>query len=217
MVLHLLLPFAFENELIYALYGSICYTGTNQLSESRHIMHIYTSPDPVLREVCEPVEIGDKTIKRTAKQMLKEMYKTNGIGLAAPQVGLLKRLVVIDTTYVEEDEDGRPLKKNPLVLINPVIVEHSEEKIDSNEGCLSLPGISVDVKRWAWVKVKCLDENYNEIEYMGDGLFGRCMQHELDHLDGITLFERADPMTRIKALEAYKLAVENGARPGEVQ
>ena len=180
-------------------------------------MHIFTSPDPVLREVCEPVEIGDKTIKRTAKQMLKEMYKTNGIGLAAPQVGLLKRLVVIDTTYVEEDEDGRPLKKNPLVLINPVIVEHSEEKIDSNEGCLSLPGISVDVKRWAWVKVKCLDENYNEIEYMGDGLFGRCMQHELDHLDGITLFERADPMTRIKALEAYKLAVENGARPGEVQ
>ncbi len=180
-------------------------------------MHIYTSPDPVLREVCEPVEIGDKTMKRTAKRMLKEMYKSDGVGLAAPQVGLSKRMVVIDTTWVEEDENGKPMKKNPIVLINPEIVEHAEEEIISNEGCLSLPGISVDVKRWAWVKVKALDADFNEVEYEGDGLFGRCMQHELDHLDGVTLFERADPLTRIKALEDYKLAQERGARPGEVQ
>ncbi len=178
-------------------------------------MHIYISPDPVLREVCEPVEIGDKTMKRTAKQMLKEMYKADGVGLAAPQVGLLKRLVVIDTTYVQEDEDGKPLGKKPLVMINPEIVDHSEEQYDSSEGCLSLPGISVGVKRWAWVKVKCYDADYTVNEYEGDGLFGCCIQHELDHLDGITLFERAEPIARIKALEAYKAAAERGARPGD--
>ena len=180
-------------------------------------MHIYTSPDPVLREVCEPVELGDKSMKRTAKHMLKEMYKADGVGLAAPQVGLLIRMVVIDTTYVEEDENGKAKKKNPIVLINPEVVDHSEETIDSTEGCLSLPGITVDVKRWAWVTVKAYDADYNEVEYTGDGLFGRCMQHELDHLDGITLFEKADPIERIKALEEYKAARERGAKPGEVR
>ncbi len=179
-------------------------------------MHIYTSPDPVLREVCEPVEIGDKTMKRLAKQMLKEMYKSDGVGLAAPQVGVLKRIVVIDTDQVSEDEEGRPLKKNPLVFINPEIIDHSEERVVGGEGCLSLPGISCDIERWAWVKVKCLDENFNEVVREGDGLFGRCMQHELDHLDGITLFERLNPIDRLQALEEYKLAVERGARPGEV-
>ena len=178
-------------------------------------MKILTSPDPLLRQVCEPVELGDKTMKRLSKQMLKEMYKSYGVGLAAPQVGVLKRMVVIDTQYVEEDEHGRPLKKKPLVLINPVIVEHSEDKVVNAEGCLSVPGISCDIERWSWVKVKCYDENFNEVVHEGDGLFGRCMQHELDHLDGITLFERLNPLARVKALEAYKQALEQGAQPGD--
>jgi len=115
-----------------------------------------------------------------------------------------------------EDEDGKPLKKNPIVMINPEIIDHSEEKVVNGEGCLSCPGINVEVERWAWVKVKCYDENYNEVVHEGDGLFGRCMQHELDHLDGITLFERLNPIQRMRALEEYQQALANGARPGDV-
>lgn len=178
-------------------------------------MRIITSPDPLLHEVCEPVEIGDKSAKRLAKQMLREMYKDDGVGLAAPQVGVLKRIVVIDTQWPQEDEKGRPMKKKPLVFINPQIVEHSDERVKNLEGCLSVPGISCEIERWSWVKVKCYDENFNEVIREGDGLFGRCMQHELDHLDGITLFERLSPLDRLAKLEEYKAAVARGAKPGE--
>lgn len=178
-------------------------------------MRIITSPDPLLHEVCEPVEIGDKSAKRLAKQMLREMYKDDGVGLAAPQVGVLKRIVVIDTQWPQEDEKGRPMKKKPLVFINPQIVEHSDERVKNLEGCLSVPGISCEIERWSWVKVKCYDENFNEVIREGDGLFGRCMQHELDHLDGITLLERLSPLDRLAKLEEYKAAVERGAKPGE--
>lgn len=178
-------------------------------------MRIITSPDPLLHEVCEPVEIGEKSAKRLAKQMLREMYKDDGVGLAAPQVGVLKRIVVIDTQWPQEDEKGRPMKKKPLVFINPQIVEHSDERVKNLEGCLSVPGISCEIERWSWVKVKCYDENFNEVIREGDGLFGRCMQHELDHLDGITLFERLSPLDRLAKLEEYKAAVERGAKPGE--
>lgn len=178
-------------------------------------MRIITSPDPLLHEVCEPVKIGDKSAKRLAKQMLREMYKDDGVGLAAPQVGVLKRIVVIDTQWPQEDEKGRPMKKKPLVFINPEIIEHSDERVKNLEGCLSVPGISCEIERWSRVKVKCYDENFNEVIREGDGLFGRCMQHEIDHLDGITLFERLSPLDRLAKLEEYKAAVERGAKPGE--
>ncbi len=169
-------------------------------------MQVYTFPDPVLHEVCEPVEIGDKAVARHAKRMLKEMYKSDGVGLAGPQVGLLKRVVVIDTDYVTEDEEGNVLPSRPLVLINPEIIEHSDVEIPSTEGCISLPGLSVNVRRWEWVRVKCLDADFNEVEHYGEDLFGICMQHEIDHLDGVTLIERADPIARIKALREYRAA-----------
>lgn len=178
-------------------------------------MRILTSPDPILHQVCAPVEPGDKSVKRLAKQMLKEMYRSNGVGLAAPQVGELIRMVVIDTAWVEEDENGRPMKKKPLVFINPQIIEHSDERVSNEEGCLSVPGITCTIERWSWVKVRCLNENYEEIVHEGDGLFGRCMQHELDHLDGKTLFERLNPVARVRALEAYRDALDRGARPGD--
>lgn len=169
-------------------------------------MQVYTFPDPVLHEVCEPVEPGDETVLRHVDNMFKEMYGSDGVGLAGPQVGLLKRMVVIDTDYVTEDEDGELLPSRPLVLINPEIIEHSETKIPSTEGCLSLPGLSVNVKRWEWVRVKCLDADFNEVEHYGEDLFGICMQHEMDHLDGVTLIERADPIARLKALREYRAA-----------
>ena len=180
-------------------------------------MHILTLPNPILHQVCEPVANGDKEVKKLAKQMAKLMYKSGGVGLAAPQVGILKRFVVIDCNYFVEYEDGNTPKKCPLVLINPEIVEHSNEKISNSEGCLSVPGISVDVQRWASVKVKCLNENFEEVTYSsGSDLFGRCLQHELDHLDGKTLIECLNPVARIKAMQEYEAARERGARPGDV-
>lgn len=180
-------------------------------------MQILTLPNPILHQVCEPVKIGDKEIKKLSKQMQKLMYKTDGVGLAAPQVGILKRFVVIDCFYCTQDEDGKSPGKHPLVLVNPQIIEHSDEKVESIEGCLSVPGISCKLERWAWVKVKCLNENFEEVIYEGgNDLFGRCLQHELDHLDGNTMIERLDPMARIKAMQNYEQACMRGAKPGEV-
>ena len=178
-------------------------------------MNIITLPDPLLRQVCEPVEMGDKSIKKLAKQMAKLMYKTDGVGIAAPQVGILKRFVVVDCTWVEEDENGKSLGKKPLIMINPEIVEHSEERVTNSEGCLSVPGVSGDVERWSLVKVECYNENYEKVSYEGDGLFGRCMQHELDHLDGKTFVDRMNPMERIQIMQEYAAAQQAGARPGE--
>ena len=179
-------------------------------------MKIITLPDPLLGQVCEPVEIGDKSVPKLAKQMAKEMYRTDGVGIAAPQVGILKRFVVVDCDWVEEDEKGRPLPKNPLLLINPVITEHSEETWLGSEGCLSVPGITGEVERYTHVTVEAYDENYNKIVVEGEqDLFGRCLQHELDHLDGKTFIDRLPLLARMQALREYEEAVAAGKRPGE--
>ena len=166
-------------------------------------MNIVLSPDPMLRQVCEPCRVEDKSIKKLAKQMAKAMYKNNGCGLAAPQVGVLKRVVVVDCD-TESDE------KNPIYMINPELVELQGDPIVMGEGCLSCPGITVEIARPPF-----LDLDGEEWTIEGDGLLGRCLQHELDHLDGKTMFEVCDPMTRIEALRAYEVALANGAKPGE--
>lgn len=171
-------------------------------------MNIVLSPDPMLRQVCEPCRVEDKSIKKLAKQMAKAMYKNNGCGLAAPQVGVLKRVVVVDCV-TESDE------KNPIYMINPELVELQGDPIVMGEGCLSCPGITVEIARPPFAKVRFLDLDGEEWTIEGDGLLGRCLQHELDHLDGKTMFEVCDPMTRIEALRAYEVALANGAKPGE--
>ena len=172
------------------------------------LLEILTVPNPLLKRKSEKVEKIDDALRKTLDDMLETMYEAPGVGLAAPQVGLLKRMVVIDVS-----PENAP--KNPYKMINPVIVSHSDETVMHDEGCLSVPGISCEIERWSWVKVKCFDENFNEVIREGDGLFGRCMQHEIDHLDGITLFERLSPLDRLAKLEEYKAAVERGAKPGE--
>ncbi len=171
-------------------------------------MKIVTVPDPLLREVCEECEVGDASLKRLAKKMAKTMYKNNGCGLAAPQVGVMKRFVVIDC----DQEDG---KQDPMFLVNPVLVETRGESVTDEEGCLSCPGISVKVTRPEYAVVRYFDLDGEEWVIEGDGLLGRCLQHELDHLDGRTLFDSCSPMDRIKALRDYEAAQAAGARPGE--
>ena len=132
---------------------------------------IRTEGDPVLEKVCRPVEKIDRRTRDLVDDMLETMYEAYGVGLAAPQVGVLKRLVVIDVG------DG------PLILVNPEILETSGEQT-GEEGCLSVPGMSGLVTRPDHVKVKALDMELNEQVYEGDGLLARAFCHEIDHLDG---------------------------------
>ncbi len=171
-------------------------------------MNIVLSPDPVLRQVCEPCSFDDKSLGKLSKQMIKLMYKNNGCGLAAPQVGVLKRLVVIDCDVENE-------ARNPIVMVNPEIIELSDDSVVYGEGCLSCPGITVEISRPSYAKARFFDLQGEEWTIGGDGLLGRCLQHEIDHLNGRTMFEACDPMTRLQALADYEHALAAGARPGD--
>lgn len=173
-------------------------------------MKIVLSPDPTLRQVAEACTPGDASIAKLAKKMAKAMYKNDGVGLAAPQVGVLKRVIVVDCDVESEEH-------NPLFLVNPEIIETQGEPVKEDEGCLSCPGIAVPVTRQPYVKVRYFDLEGNECEVEGDGLLGRCLQHEIDHLNGRTLFEACDPIDRIQALRDYEEALAGGAKPGETQ
>ena len=129
--------------------------------------------DPVLTKVCRPLPEVTERIRILAEDMLETMYEANGVGLAAPQVGILKRLVVIDIG------DGQ----GPFIMINPEIVESSGEQT-GDEGCLSLPGKAGTVTRPNYVKAKYYDLDMNECEVVGEELLARAICHELDHLDG---------------------------------
>lgn len=171
-------------------------------------MNVVTAPNPVLNQECDPCLLGDKTLKKLSRQMAKMMYKNNGCGIAAPQVGVLKRIIVIDC-------DDSP-KKNPITLINPEIVELRGEPETAGEGCLSLPGITVPMSRKPWARVKYFDLDFHERYIEGDGLLGRCLQHEIDHLEGKTLIESCDPITRMDVIRKYQAALAAGAKPGDV-
>ena len=127
--------------------------------------------DPVLTKISRPVDKMTPRIQDLITDMLDTMYEAMGVGLAAPQVGILKRIVVIDVG------DG------PIILINPEIIEQSGEQT-GDEGCLSVPGMSGQVTRPDHVKVKALNEDMEEVVYEGEGLLARAFCHELDHLDG---------------------------------
>ena len=148
------------------------------------IRQIRFDGDDILRKKCKEVkEMTDRT-RTLIDDMLDTMYEANGVGLAAPQVGILKRIVVIDVDY-----------ENPYVLINPVIVERDGEQT-GDEGCLSLPGKVATVTRPNHVICKCLNEDMEEVEIEGEGLLARAICHELDHLDGILYKDVADSPSR---------------------
>lgn len=155
------------------------------------IRQIRYDGDDILRKKCKEVkEMTDRT-RTLIDDMFDTMYEANGVGLAAPQVGILKRLVVIDVDY-----------EHPYVLINPVIVEKDGEQT-GDEGCLSLPGKVATVTRPNHVICKCLNEDMEEIEIEGEGLLARAICHELDHLDGILYKDVADgPLHDVEYNEA---------------
>lgn len=144
------------------------------------IRNIRVDGDDVLRKVCKPIDKMTPRLNTLIDDMFDTMYEANGVGLAAPQVGILKRLVVIDVC------DG-----NPLCLINPVIVEADGEQV-GDEGCLSLPGLVGTVKRPNHVVCKALNRDMEEITVEGEELLARAICHELDHLDGILYKDKTE-------------------------
>lgn len=144
------------------------------------IRNIRTDEDPVLRKKSRPVTKFDEKLKLLVEDMIETMYEADGVGLAAPQVGILKRVAVVDIY----DETG------VKVLVNPEIVYTEGEQVEI-EGCLSLPGKQEEVMRPMIVKVKAQDLDGNEVEYEGDDLLARAFCHEIDHLDGILFTDKA--------------------------
>jgi peptide deformylase len=152
-------------------------------------MPILIVPDPALRKTARAVTPADAArVAGLVPKMFATMYKAPGIGLAAPQVGVLLRLVVMDLA-----PDKVPA---PLVLINPEVVAASEEKATREEGCLSLPDQYADVTRPAWVKVKYQDEQGRAQEIAGEGLLAACLQHEIDHLNGVLFVDYLSALKR---------------------
>lgn len=142
--------------------------------------------DEILRKKSREVEIVDDRIRRILSDMDETMHAYNGVGLSAVQVGILKRLVVIDVNY-----DGSP----SLKLVNPVIVKQKGEQVCEKEGCLSFPNQFAEVIRPAEVTVKALDENGKKITIKAKDLLAECLCHEIDHLDGILFIDKMEPGT----------------------
>ena len=147
---------------------------------------IRTQGDPVLEKVCRPITEVTPRIRTLAEDMVETMYEANGVGLAAPQVGILKRLVVID------------VGEGPFIMINPEIIESSGEQT-GDEGCLSVPGKAGTVTRPNYVKARFLGEDMQEYEIEGEELLARAICHELDHLDGHMYTEKVEgPLHEVK-------------------
>ena len=144
---------------------------------TRKVRHI---GDPILKKVCKPVKKMTPSLLTLIDDMFETMYEAQGVGLAAPQVGIVRRICVVDV----QDED-------PVVLINPELLESSGEQTD-DEGCLSVPGKCASVTRPDHVIVRALDKDMNEVTYEVEGLKARAFLHEMDHLDGILYGERAN-------------------------
>jgi peptide deformylase len=159
-------------------------------------------PDPRLRQVAEHVAEVDDSIRALADDMLETMYKAPGIGLAAPQVGVLKRVVVLDVAKRQDEE----AKAEPMVLINPTITFESEELSTYEEGCLSIPEFYEEVERPATVRVEFLDRNgaFKEIE--ADGVLATCIQHEIDHLNGVLFIDYISRLKRARVMRKFEKA-----------
>ena len=151
------------------------------------IRKILTEPNKILREKSLRVENVNKDIQRLMDDMLETLYAAPGIGLAAIQVGVAKRVIVMDINR-DRDKDKEP-KKNPMYFVNPEIVWKSEDKFTYEEGCLSVPNQFAEIDRPKQCHVKYLDYNGQPQELKADGLLSTCIQHEIDHLKGILFID----------------------------
>jgi peptide deformylase len=165
-------------------------------------MELKIYPNPVLSMKCSDVQKGDSKISGILDEMAKKMYEWNGVGLAAPQVGILKRIVVADI---------RTEPQTIYKLINPEIVWTSEDIVESEEGCLSLPFLKEKIERYDSIAVQYLDENFKEQEILASGFLSCCLQHELDHLDGTLYIDHLSKFRKARALRKFKRLQEENS------
>ena len=173
------------------------------------MLPIIIAPDPRLKRKAEPVAKVDAATRRLMDDMLETMHAANGVGLAAPQVGVLKRVIVVDTAR----KDEKPLR---LRMANPEIVWASEEFELRDEGCLSFPEQFAEVRRPAKVRVRYLDHENEIRELEAEGLLSVCVQHEMDHLDGVLLVDRVSALKRdmiLRRLAKAKRLAETESAP----
>jgi len=170
------------------------------------LLPILTAPDPALKKISAPVKQVDASIRKLMDDMLETMYHAPGIGLAAPQVGVLKRVIVLD--LAREGEAPQPLR-----IANPEIVWVSDDDATYNEGCLSVPEHYADVVRPGACRVKYLDHDNKQQEIAAEGLLATCLQHEIDHLDGVLFIDHLTSLKRNmilrKLLKAKKAAADS--------
>ena len=168
------------------------------------ILDIITIPDKILKQPCDPVERVDDDLRALLDNMLETMYDAPGIGLAAPQIGILRRAVTIDVSRRDEDDESdAPIPKNPLFMINPEIVWSSDEPSLYDEGCLSIPDYYAEIERPAEVIVKYIDREGRENELKADGILATCVQHEIDHLDGILFIDYLSKLKRDRVIKKF--------------
>ncbi len=181
------------------------------------IYPIYVYGMPVLRKVAQDIDKDYEGLDELIEDMYETMYQAEGIGLAAPQIGKSIRLIVIDGTRVEEDDEERSeLKDFKMVLINPHILDEEGEEWEFNEGCLSIPNIREDVKRKPNLHLEYQDEHFNHHDEVFTGVKGRILQHEMDHLNGILFTDRISPIRR-RLLNTKLKAISKGHTEAKYQ
>jgi len=161
---------------------------------SKMILPIYALGQPVLKKVAEPITKDYEGLEELIKNMWKTMYNANGVGLAAPQIGKSIRLFLVDT--VQTMEEGKEKEGVCRVFINAQKIEEGGDPWDYEEGCLSIPDVRADVRRPAQLKLKYMDENFEEKIEVFNGINARVIQHEYDHIDGILFTEYLKPLKR---------------------
>ena len=174
------------------------------------IREIVYMGDPLLRAEAEEVTVFDENLRTLVRDMFETMYHEDGIGLAAPQIGVSTRVIVVDLRRRGED-DPEPQQ---VALVNPVVTWESKELAKQSEGCLSIPGLEDVVQRPVSVRVEGKDPDGNDIVIETDDLFARALQHEIDHIDGILFVDRISPLKRRMLLKKWKKIEAEAAAEG---
>ena len=189
----------------------------SRYKSSMAILPIYEVPHPVLKQVARPVAKVDDRVRALLDDMAETMFAAPGIGLAAPQVGLSERMIVTAVPIrggvseeLESDEDGS--KRFLTQLVNPVIVEQEGEVV-CEEGCLSVPDVTIDVDRSDRVVIEALDRDGEPVRFEAHGFYAVVFQHEIDHLDGITLVDRLSSLKRTLYLKKQRKKLRDGPGP----
>ena len=169
------------------------------------ILDILTVPNPLLKEVSKPVEKVDDALRVFMDDMLQTMYAADGIGLAAIQVGVAKRIIVMDLAKGDEDPE-------PKFFVNPVLSEPSENLQPYEEGCLSVPTVFDEIERADRIAIKYLDYNGNAVEEIATDMFAVCIQHEMDHLEGVLFIDYLSRLKRQRAVAKVKKLEKENAR-----